>query len=259
MIARRSRTRGSMLPAAGEPAAPFGVVDIGSNSIRLVVYERLCRAPIALFNEKSVCALGRALATTGRLGRAEMDSALHALRRFAHIADALRVGEVEYVATEAVRSAENGAEFLAEAERAVGRPIAILSGHEEAQTAAAGIAYSFHRPLGVVGDLGGGSVDLSGVAPDGPCGPYASLPIGTLPVTRMLLDRELPGIPEAIRARGLAHTPKAALSRGVAGTVGGTVIVNLPGSTGGVKDGLAVLDELLEHLVAQVAGGGDHE
>lgn len=77
--------------------------------------------------------------------------------------------------------------------------------------------------------------------------------------TAALLDRELPGIPEAIRARGLAHTPKAALSRGVAGTVGGTVIVNLPGSTGGVKDGLAVLDELLEHLVAQVAGGGDHE
>jgi len=77
--------------------------------------------------------------------------------------------------------------------------------------------------------------------------------------TAALLDRELPGIPEAIRARGLAHTPKAALSRGVAGTVGGTVIVNLPGSTGGVRDWLAVLDELLEHLVAQVAGGGDHE
>jgi len=77
--------------------------------------------------------------------------------------------------------------------------------------------------------------------------------------TAALLDRELPGIPEAMRARGLAHTPKAALSRGVAGTVGGTVIVNLPGSTGGVRDGLAVLDELLEHLVAQVAGGGDHE
>ena len=77
--------------------------------------------------------------------------------------------------------------------------------------------------------------------------------------TAALLDRELPGIPEAMRARGLAHTPKAALSRGVAGTVGGTVIVNLPGSTGGVRDGLAVLDELLEHLVAQVTGGGDHE
>lgn len=77
--------------------------------------------------------------------------------------------------------------------------------------------------------------------------------------TRPLIDRELPGVAEAIRARGLPHTPKAALSRGLAGTAGDTVIVNLPGSTGGVKDGLAVLDELLEHLVAQVAGGGAHE
>ena len=77
--------------------------------------------------------------------------------------------------------------------------------------------------------------------------------------TRAVIDRELPGVAEAIRARGLPHTPKAALSRGLAGTAGDTVIVNLPGSTGGVKDGLAVLDELLEHLVAQVAGAGSHD
>ncbi|MEO8094929.1 MAG: bifunctional molybdenum cofactor biosynthesis protein MoaC/MoaB [Pseudolysinimonas sp.] len=76
--------------------------------------------------------------------------------------------------------------------------------------------------------------------------------------TRALLTRELPGVAEAIRARGLPATPTAALSRGLAGTSGDTVIVNLPGSTGGVKDGLAVLDELLEHLVAQVAGDGQH-
>jgi len=77
--------------------------------------------------------------------------------------------------------------------------------------------------------------------------------------TRALIDRELPGVAEAIRARGLPHTPRAALSRGLAGSAGDTVIVNLPGSTGGVKDGLSVLDDLLEHLVAQVAGGGAHE
>ncbi len=76
--------------------------------------------------------------------------------------------------------------------------------------------------------------------------------------TRGLLTRELPGIAEAIRARGLPTTPKAALSRGIAGTAGDTVIVNLPGSPGGVNDGLAVLDELLDHLVAQIAGGGNH-
>lgn len=77
--------------------------------------------------------------------------------------------------------------------------------------------------------------------------------------TAVLLDRELPGIAEAIRAAGAASTPTAALSRGVAGTANGTVIVNLAGSAGGVKDGLAVLDGLLGHLVAQVAGGGSHE
>jgi cyclic pyranopterin phosphate synthase len=77
--------------------------------------------------------------------------------------------------------------------------------------------------------------------------------------TLALIDRELPGVSEAIRTRGLAATPTAALSRAVAGTAHGTVIVNLPGSPGGVRDGLAVLDGLLGHLVAQIAGGGAHE
>lgn len=77
--------------------------------------------------------------------------------------------------------------------------------------------------------------------------------------TRRLLDRELPGVAEAIRARGLAATPTAALSRGIVGAAGDTVIVNLPGSPGGVADGLAVLDGLLDHLVAQIAGGGLHD
>lgn len=77
--------------------------------------------------------------------------------------------------------------------------------------------------------------------------------------TRAVIDRELPGVGEAIRARGLASVPTAALSRALAGLAGGTVVVNLPGSSGGVADGLEVLDHLLEHLVGQVAGGGAHE
>jgi molybdenum cofactor synthesis domain-containing protein len=77
-------------------------------------------------------------------------------------------------------------------------------------------------------------------------------------MTRMLLDREIPGIPEAIRAYGVAAgVPSAALSRGVAGTAGTTLIVNLPGSTGGVRDGMAVLAGLLGHAVDQIRGG-DH-
>ncbi|MCU1535568.1 MAG: bifunctional molybdenum cofactor biosynthesis protein MoaC/MoaB [Glaciihabitans sp.] len=77
--------------------------------------------------------------------------------------------------------------------------------------------------------------------------------------TAAVLDRELPGIAEAIRARGLATTPTAALSRGLAGSARGTFVVNLPGSSGGVKDGLAVLEGLLDHVVAQLAGEGAHE
>jgi cyclic pyranopterin phosphate synthase len=76
--------------------------------------------------------------------------------------------------------------------------------------------------------------------------------------TLAVIDRQLPGVAEAIRSHGLAATPMAALSRAVAGTARGTVIINLPGSPNGVNDGLVVLDELLPHLVAQVSGGGPH-
>ncbi|WP_328317972.1 MogA/MoaB family molybdenum cofactor biosynthesis protein [Streptomyces sp. NBC_00388] len=75
--------------------------------------------------------------------------------------------------------------------------------------------------------------------------------------TLRVLDREIPGIPEAIRAEGLGKVPTAALSRGVAGLAGSTLVVNLPGSTGGVRDGLAVLGRLLVHAVDQIRGG-DH-
>ncbi|MEU3712725.1 MogA/MoaB family molybdenum cofactor biosynthesis protein [Streptomyces catenulae] len=75
--------------------------------------------------------------------------------------------------------------------------------------------------------------------------------------TRAVLDREIPGIPEALRAAGREAVPTAVLSRGLAGVAGTTLVVNLPGSTGGVRDGLAVLADLLPHAVDQIRGG-DH-
>jgi molybdenum cofactor synthesis domain-containing protein len=77
-------------------------------------------------------------------------------------------------------------------------------------------------------------------------------------VTRSVLDYEIPGIPEALRAYGAAKVPAAVLSRGVAGVAGRTLVVNLPGSTGGARDGLAVLGPLLHHAVDQLHGGDHH-
>ncbi|WP_067862369.1 bifunctional molybdenum cofactor biosynthesis protein MoaC/MoaB [Nocardia shimofusensis] len=90
-------------------------------------------------------------------------------------------------------------------------------------------------------------------------GTGASPTDATPEATLAVLDRELPGVAEAIRNKGAAAFPLASLSRGVAGLAGRTVIVNLPGSPGGVKDGMAVLEPLLDHLLAQVSGGGTHE
>ncbi|AJT40568.1 MogA/MoaB family molybdenum cofactor biosynthesis protein [Psychromicrobium lacuslunae] len=77
-------------------------------------------------------------------------------------------------------------------------------------------------------------------------------------VTKPLLEREIPGIMEAIRALGMTKTPTAALSRGYAGVVGRCVVVNLPGSSGGIKDGLTVLTPLLRHLLEQIEGSHEH-
>jgi molybdenum cofactor biosynthesis protein B len=76
--------------------------------------------------------------------------------------------------------------------------------------------------------------------------------------TGPLLDRRVPGLEEALRARGVAAVPTAVLSRGLVGTLGRTLVVNLPGSPGGVRDGVAVLAPVLEHALAQLRGGGDH-
>ncbi|RVW05828.1 bifunctional molybdenum cofactor biosynthesis protein MoaC/MoaB [Rhodococcus xishaensis] len=90
-------------------------------------------------------------------------------------------------------------------------------------------------------------------------GTGASPTDATPEATRTVLDRELPGIAEEMRRRGTEVTPHATLSRGVVGLAGRTLIVNLPGSPGGVKDGLSVLHPLLDHLLAQIAGGGAHD
>jgi exopolyphosphatase / guanosine-5'-triphosphate,3'-diphosphate pyrophosphatase len=141
-------------------ATSVAVIDIGSNSVRLVVYESLSRSLITLFNEKALCGLGREVQSTGLLAEDAVAKALTALRRFRALCRIQRVGRVYAIATAACRDARNGPDFIAEAERICGTPIEILSGPREAKLSALGVVSGVHKPDGIVGDLGGGSLEL---------------------------------------------------------------------------------------------------
>jgi exopolyphosphatase / guanosine-5'-triphosphate,3'-diphosphate pyrophosphatase len=144
---------------------PIAVVDIGSNSVRLVVYEGAVRAPTALFNEKVLAGLGRSIASTGSLDEAAVARTLQGLMRFSAILRILGVKNVRAIATAACREASNGAQFIARAEKALCTRIDVLSGQQEAELAANGVQMGFENPDGIAGDLGGGSlelIDLSG-------------------------------------------------------------------------------------------------
>lgn len=139
---------------------PIGVIDIGSNSVRLVIYEGAVRAPTALFNEKEMCGLGRAVAQTGQLGAEAMDRTVAVLSRFHAIARVMGVKNLRAFATAAVRDASDGREFLSRAEAACGTHILMLSGEREAELASHGITMGFGAADGIAGDLGGGSLEL---------------------------------------------------------------------------------------------------
>lgn len=156
---------------------PIGVIDIGSNSVRLVVYEGAVRSPTPLFNEKVLCGLGRSVATTGSLAPEAVERAIHALVRFKAIARVLGVKNIKAIATAAVREATNGVEFIARGEAAAGVHIEVLSGETEARLAAQGIMMGFVSPDGIAGDLGGGSLELIDVVGE-TLRDAATLPLG---------------------------------------------------------------------------------
>src|SRR5579871_1381328 len=143
---------------------PVAVIDIGSNSVRLVVYEGLARSLTPIFNEKVLAGLGREVLTTGLLAADAVDKALAALRRFRALCDAMAVGKVWAIATAACRDASNGGAFIAEAGKICGTRVDVVSGRREAELSALGIISGFHKPDGIVGDLGGGSLELTDVS-----------------------------------------------------------------------------------------------
>lgn len=173
---------------------PVAIVDIGSNSVRLVAYQALSRAPTPIFNEKAMCALGKGVVTTGRLADDGVDKALKALRRFRALCGTMGISDITVIATAAARDAANGKAFLDAARAAIGCEILLLSGRREAELSAFGVISAIHQPDGVVGDLGGGSLELIDVV-GGVCGKGVTLPLGGL----ALMDASKRSLREASR------------------------------------------------------------
>lgn len=145
-------------------ARPVAVLDIGSNSVRLVVYERHSRSLTTLYNEKTACSLGRGVAKTGRIAYENIDRALTAIQRFALVCQLMKVGDVHVLATSAVREASNSDTFVSAVEATMNARVRVLSGTEEAHFAALGALSGMPGFDGVVGDLGGGSLELSRIS-----------------------------------------------------------------------------------------------
>jgi exopolyphosphatase/guanosine-5'-triphosphate,3'-diphosphate pyrophosphatase len=192
-------------------ARRFAIIDIGSNSIRLVVYQGFSRVPEILLNEKVMAGLGRGMAADGHLCEDSVAIALEALRRFAILARAMEVERIRAVGTAAVRDAANGAMFLARVEAETGIVVEAIDGETEARGSAYGVISGIPDADGVMGDLGGGSLELVRVAGGEPH-ERVSLPVGALRLdvlrrkNRRALDRfieeSLESIPWAGKGAG---------------------------------------------------------
>src|SRR5262245_620497 len=165
---------------------PYGIIDIGSNSVRLVIYDQLGRAPLPRFNEKSLCRLADGLAETSMIAEDNFSRAVEALRRFRAIADAMGVIRLDATATEAVRRASNGKALIEAIRAEAGVDVRILTGAEAARFAALGVISGFFRPVGIVGDMGGGSLELSEAIDDRVGDDWVSLPLGALPIESIM-------------------------------------------------------------------------
>ena len=156
-----------------------GVVDVGSNSVRLVVFDGAARSPAYFYNEKIMCALGAGLAETGRLSPDGRARALSAMRRFKKLADGMGLSELTVVATAAVRDASDGRDFCEEVKQATGLRIWVIDGEEEARLSAQGVLLGWPGAYGLVCDIGGSSMELAEIG-EGRVGRRVSARLGPL-------------------------------------------------------------------------------
>jgi exopolyphosphatase/guanosine-5'-triphosphate,3'-diphosphate pyrophosphatase len=170
---------------AAQYAIPSGlsrcaVVDLGSNSVRLVIYEGQARNPVQIFNEKAVLRLAKGMTKTGRLDEAALQQTETVLRRYAAIARAMGASPFDVLATSAVRDAENGGEFVRlMTQRLPEMRITVLSGEQEAALSAEGVLCGIPGADGVLADLGGGSLELVRLE-SGRVGQAATIPVGVI-------------------------------------------------------------------------------
>lgn len=157
----------------------FAVVDIGSNTVRLVVYESMRRAPYVIFNEKIICGLGRGLSETNMMQDKAMDVVIENLKRFHLMLGKMDVENYRVVATSAVREAKNGPEFAKRIKQECNLDVAVISGKEEARLSGLGVLCALPRAKGIMGDLGGGSLELARLD-GGDVTEKVSFPIGPL-------------------------------------------------------------------------------
>jgi exopolyphosphatase/guanosine-5'-triphosphate,3'-diphosphate pyrophosphatase len=165
--------------ANGSRKRPVAVIDVGSNSVRLVVYSGMTRTPIPLHNEKVICALGRGLEKTGQLNSEGVGMAFDTVARFVSIARALDVERIDTLATAAVRDAEDGTAFAKALEKRCGIKVQILTGKQEARRSALGVLCGTPDADGVVADLGGGSLELVRIG-GGDMSEHTTMPLGLL-------------------------------------------------------------------------------
>jgi exopolyphosphatase/guanosine-5'-triphosphate,3'-diphosphate pyrophosphatase len=194
----------------GEPVA---IIDIGSNSVRLVAYEGLTRSPTPIFNEKALCGLGRGVLSSGRLPQDGIDKAYEALRRFRVLCTVMKIKDIQVIATAAARDAKNGPDFLVECSKIIGQKVELISGKREAELSALGVALGIHKAEGLVADLGGGSLELIGVKGE-KIGQGTTLPIGVLSLqdrsggnlkkAQKIIRKELDDLPQLKAAKGKA-------------------------------------------------------
>ncbi|MCC7320465.1 MAG: Ppx/GppA family phosphatase [Rubellimicrobium sp.] len=157
----------------------LGVIDVGSNSVRLVVFDGAARSPAYFYNEKIMCALGDGLAETGRLNPSGRARALDALERFAALGRGMGLPPLTAVATAAVREAEDGAAFCLDAWQRTGIVLHVIPGEEEARLSAQGVLLGWPGSYGLVCDMGGASMELAELA-RGEVGTRVSAPLGPL-------------------------------------------------------------------------------